>query len=52
MDTEAETFTTLRNARRRAFVFQAGCWVVGIALGLTAAGAVILAVFAQLGVFQ
>lgn len=46
MDTE--TFT--RDTRRRAF--QAGCWIVGIALGLAVVGAVILAIFAQLGVFQ
>lgn len=31
---------------------QAACWVVGVALGLAAGGAVILATFAQLGVFQ
>lgn len=39
-----------RHRQRR--LLQAACWVVGIALGLAAVGAVILTTFAQLGVFQ
>lgn len=50
--TENEIFAKLQSARRWSFAAHAALWVVGIAIGLTMVGVVVLATFAQLDAFQ